>query len=577
MATFGRGTRLRDILGDERSRVEIDRLVPGIAENVAAYAAALDLPASVTLEYGGWIDPEKLAAFWEALERIDIENPAEPAAIAPDPHFETDRVTRASAAVEAPDTGRTFQPVEIAIHGPSHGNPFVDVELTATFTCGDIHIQVGGFYDGDGRYIIRFLPQSAGTWAWHTSSTARSLDGLSGTLRIDPGEGSTLVRVADTFHFADADGTPFIPIGTTAYAWTHQSAQLQQQTLATLASSPFTKVRMCIFPKWFDYNHDDPDLYPFEQNADGWDYTRFNPHFFRHLEAQIDALRGLGIQADLILFHPYDKWGFAEMGRAADDRYVAYVVRRLAALPNVWWSLANEYDFVWSKSTDDWNRLARIVIREDHVDHLLSIHNGATIFDNDTEWVTHCSLQKVDIYRTTENVTQWRKQWGKPVVVDEFGYEGNIDWTWGNITPMEMVRRFWEASVRGGYATHGETYWNEQEELWWSKGGVLHGESSARIAFLKALVKDSPSGRLEPIASGEYPAAGVPGEYELHYYGAHQPLFTTVHVPEGHHAEIDVIDTWAMTVERWDGDHRGSVQVPLPGRSHIAVRIRCLT
>ena len=42
------------------------------------------------------------------------------------------------------------------------------------------------------------------------------------------------VRVADTFHFAYADGTRMRPIGTTAYAWTHQGDELEQRTLATL-------------------------------------------------------------------------------------------------------------------------------------------------------------------------------------------------------------------------------------------------------------------------------------------------------------------------------------------------------
>src|SRR5262249_53510248 len=34
------------------------------------------------------------------------------------------------------------------------------------------------------------------------------------------------------------------------------------------------------------------------------------------------------------------------MPAAVDDRYVRYLVARLAAHRNVWWSLANEYDFM---------------------------------------------------------------------------------------------------------------------------------------------------------------------------------------------------------------------------------------
>ena len=40
--------------------------------------------------------------------------------------------------------------LEIALQGPDVGNPFVDVELSAEFRCGDRSWTVGGFYDGEG-------------------------------------------------------------------------------------------------------------------------------------------------------------------------------------------------------------------------------------------------------------------------------------------------------------------------------------------------------------------------------------------------------------------------------------------
>ena len=36
--------------------------------------------------------------------------------------------------------------------------------------------------------------------------------------------------------------------------------------------------------------------------------------------------------------------------------------------------------------------------------------------------------------------------------------EGNIPQGWGNITGEEMVRRFWEGTVQGGYVGHGDTF-----------------------------------------------------------------------------------------------------------------------
>ena len=73
----------------------------------------------------------------------------------------------------------------------------------------------------------------------------------------------------DGFHFTYADGTRYRPWGTTAYAWNHQDEPQQEATLDTLAASPFTKLRMCLFPKHFVYNTDEPERFPFPRAAMG--------------------------------------------------------------------------------------------------------------------------------------------------------------------------------------------------------------------------------------------------------------------------------------------------------------------
>lgn len=305
--------------------------------------------------------------------------------------------------------------------------------------------RVGGFYDGDGRYVIRALADAEGVWTFETHSTARSLDGLTGTVVVGPPvqDAHGPVRV-DGFHFRHADGTRHRPLGTTAYAWTHQPEELQEQTLATLAEAPFTKMRMCVFPKSYLYNANELTDFPFPGSLDdGFDLERFDPAHFRRLERRIQQLAALGIEADLILFHAYDRWGFADLGPAVDERYLRYVVRRLSGFANVWWSMANEYDLLWAKDTADWERLAAVVGEEDASGHLNSIHNCRPFYDYSAPWITHVSVQRVDVYRTAENTDEWRERWGKPVVIDECAYEGDIDQGWGNITGEEMVRRFW--------------------------------------------------------------------------------------------------------------------------------------
>ncbi len=80
---------------------------------------------------------------------------------------------------------------------------------------------------------------------------------------------------------------------------------------------------------------------------------------------------------------------------------------------------------------------------------------------------------------------RYREQYRKPVIYDECKYEGNVPQGWGNLSGREMTQRFWLGTMSGCYVGHGETYLNDDEILWWSKGGQLHGESPQRIQWLK--------------------------------------------------------------------------------------------
>ncbi len=464
---------------------------------------------------------------------------------------------------------------ELELEGPRDGNPYLDVQLRACFRYRHRTVVAGGFYDGDGVYRIRFMPDTPGDWTYTTESNNDALDGKSGGFECSaPSSGNHgAVRVRDTYHFEYADGTPFFPIGTTCYVWNHQGNEREEQTLETLKSAPFNKIRMMVFPKHYLYNEREPDYHPFQGSLEkGWDFARFNPSFFRHLEQRIAGLLALGIEADLILFHAYDRWGYSTMSAEEDDRYLRYVVARLAAYRNVWWSLANEFDLMKAKTMADWDRFFRIVQESDPHQHLRSVHNCRVFYDHAKPWVTHQSIQHHDII----NVSAWRKQYRKPLVLDECGYEGNIEKDWGNLPPQELVKRLWETVARGGYAcAHAETF--RKPVKWWSHGGTLHGESPKRIAFLRKVLEQGPPEGLEPIGEdlrGRAPCAGRQGRYYLTYFGIQQPSFRPLKLPEDADFAIDILDTWEMTITSAEGTYRGECQVELPGKPYIALRAR---
>ena len=394
---------------------------------------------------------------------------------------------------------------EVSLTGPASGNPFVDVRISATFTCEGISKELDGFYDENGTYRVRCIPDKPGTWTYRTNSSCTELEGHTGSFHCVPPSSSNHgpVSVRDTYHFQYADGSSFFPVGTTCYAWIHQGDSLEEQTLESLKKSPFNKVRMCVFPKRMEYNENEPLYYPFEKDAQGnWDMKTFNPAFFTHLEKRVQNLCDIGIEADIILFHPYDKghWGFDSMGRENDGFYLKYIVSRLAAYRNVWWSLANEYDLLNAKTMDDWDYFGQILQEKDPFNRMASVHNWGQPYDYSKPWVTHCSFQTPVTSRGLEEVPPVRDQYQKATIIDECLYEGNIEMRWGNITPQEMVRRFWLGTVAGCYVTHGETYTHAEDILWWSKGGTLYGQSQERIAFLKKILAEGPPQGIEPMA-----------------------------------------------------------------------------
>jgi hypothetical protein len=501
-----------------------------------------------------------------------------------------------SSFAAAPTTVEKWGVFELELKGPADGNPFVDVRLSAVFTNGTTTLEVPGFYDGDGVYKVRFMPNAVGEWRYETKSNRWPLTGTLGSFTATPPAKGNHgpVRVANTFHFAYADGTPYKQIGTTLYNWVDAPEAVQEETLRTLASAPFNKVRMLITQQPTPYGGKfAPPRWPFAgQPPHAWDYTRFNPEFFRYYEQRIAQLRDLGIEADLILFNPYGKWGFETMTAAGDEHYLRYVIARFSAYRNVWWSLANEYDYLRTKTEPEWDRIGLLVQQHDPYNHLRSIHNGSMIFDQSRPWITHVSMQNGAATEDPGRAEIYRGVWRKPIVYDEAKYEGTGPYRWGNITGEELVHRFWCGTVAGTYVGHGDYFIKTVEDAWTSFGGKLDGVSAPRLAFLRQILEESPPQGIDPIDKWQdVTTGGVPGVYYLTYLGRDKPTAWTFKlykngVVDGQRYQIEVIDTWAMTITPVEGEFvtkkldmyhfvdAAGRTVPLPGKAGIALRVR---
>lgn len=240
-------------------------------------------------------------------------------------------------------------------------------------------------------------------------------------------------------------------------------------------------------------------------------------------------------------------------------------------------------------------------------------HNFVIPWDFSDSNTTHVCLQLA----ADRKIPGLLRKYGKPVLYDEMGYEGNIPCNWGNLSPFEMVNRFWKVVSFGGYATHGETYmehYDDDQVLWWSKGGVLKGESVARIAFLRALMEELPKPMVlqkqermsfssqeelkeqmaqHPEAKKDVllqcmlkmneqqfeqmvelfaqPIIHYKEEAYLTYYGNECTAYGTLQLPETGDYRVEIIDVWEMTRTVAAEHVNGKVEVTLPGKEGIAV------
>lgn len=417
------------------------------------------------------------------------------------------------------NTAERWLPYEWTLHtdDAAIANPFTDVSLKATVDGPDGHRRFDGFYDGDGAYKVRYMPMHEGEYTLTLHSSLPALNGQTHTFTALPaGEGNHGPVEIDGMHFRHADGARFFLMGTTAYVWHHRPDSVRRQTLDAFSSNGFNKIRMLFFPKHYTGGYGkinvsyEPPCYPFAGEPRAFDFRRPNPAYFQEFEDRLEELRTRDIIADVILFHPYDfgHWDL-DAGMDEDDAllYLRYIVARLASHPNVWWSLANEYDIQMhdDKKTmevgferRDWDVIGEFVKARDPSHHPISCHNitFGRIYPN-RPWMTHVSYQHPDTYTL---MMQLQEEYHKPVIDDEYQYEGNTPDEWGSNPPEVTLAKHWRSVMAGGYATHGEAYIKDgnNRDIFWAYGGEMIGGSAPRLRYLKEILQTVDYEHMEP-------------------------------------------------------------------------------
>lgn len=417
---------------------------------------------------------------------------------------------------------------------------------------GERYIEVFPFYDLQGQPHIRVMLDEVGVWdyEWVRQMASEKQPLVSGRIQCTPVSAGNHgpVKVVNKTDFAHADGTPYIPLGTTCeYGYLEAYAE---QTLESLQQAAFNKVRFAL--------RADASIQEQEQ-----------------LDQMIAKCLPLGMQTEIIIH-------IDQVERAAVSAYLQQIIARYSSYRHVSWSLAvtEAANTASSVILDD---ALKLVQEFDTYGHLRTVNCTDPHAYVGNGLVTHLSVQ----YDDPSQVSYFVQLHQKPVIVDECGSEGNEPDVERSLTAEEQVQRIWESICRKGYAGHSETFERSgasngptgtslaetKAETWRAHGGVLSGAAVERIAFLRTIIEQAPRGLRAMPEHYDASTIGRDAVYYLQYMGIHRFPYRQFELPAGRYL-IDIIDTWNMTIMTLPETFEGKAHIALPTKEYYALRIR---
>ncbi len=335
-------------------------------------------------------------------------------------------------------------------------NPYIDgpaVTVTFTGVAGAARgktLSLQGFWDGGTVYRVRFSPPAWGEWQWSSSSRDAGLHGKSGRLvcegRLPANHASANgpLRRSSTFPYSleSAEGQPFFLMGDTQ--WSFASAKISwpeefKTYVEARAAQGFNYVHGQLFALRPDSNDFNEGGQAFIQG----DVDRLNPGYWQAFDRRVAYLNEKGLTAGMMFAWANEGWQrFSTTAQV--DRYVQYLINRYAAYHLIW-ILAGEYEE--AAVPGGYSRLGEFIQANDPSRHPITTHTIDTNADDfgNAGWLTMIYQQLFNPSRITAD-----RQYNKPVINAEFGYEGDQ-------SADEVRQDAWEIVMRGGFLVYGNT------------------------------------------------------------------------------------------------------------------------
>ncbi len=359
----------------------------------------------------------------------------------------------------------------------AYSNPFLDVEVTATFTGpgGEVIVRPG-FWDGGNEWKVRFAPTALGVWSYRISSSDPLNAGLklSGTLTAVPYTGDREVyqrgflRVSDEgAHLSYADGTPFFWLGDTH--WFFDKNESWDTSNKSGTSSQFKSIvdrrvaqKFTVYQSVIFGPHD-------SYWAAGQQGTEINPDYFKNeLDRKMAYIADSGlVNAFGIGFHSNID-GFVQ----GSERLAAYVAARYGAYPVVWITSGEGagYDLGPRESRiDGWRSVGKAINKYDGYNHPQTAHStaltekeslGLPQFYEGEGWFDFEMFQGGHQKMVPSgDYDYYHRQYGLPFLESEANYEQIYNgWATDTIVRQSAYRSVQAGGMGYGYGAHG--IWN---------------------------------------------------------------------------------------------------------------------
>jgi hypothetical protein len=400
-----------------------------------------------------------------------------------------------------------------------YANPFLDVDVTATFTAPDGSVITRlAFWDGGKLWKVRFAPTETGRWSFKISSSDPTNSGFNqaGTVQANAYTGNLpiyqhgfLKKSANGRYLTYADGTPFFWLGDTHWffddkerwdtanktGWTSQFIGMVDKRV----KQKFTVYQTAIFgPSGKYWDHGDVG-------------NKIAPKYFdNNLDEKMQYIADNGLVNALALgFH-----GNIDGNVIVETRLAKYMVARYGALPMVWITAGEVagYDKSLRQSRiDGWRQVALEINQDDGYNQLQSAHytNDAPTYYQGEPWFDFTMLQDghTQFAPTTRFLTYYNNYPTTPLLESETFYEQQAAEVDDALIRKAAYRAIQAGSFGFTYGAQGiwNAAWDEKDVKDDSTGFVHHNWSEAidfpgatEMTYLEDFYTAIPWQKLEP-------------------------------------------------------------------------------